>query len=295
MHDKAVRRRRAVLAGLVILSLILLTAWFGESSGGGLHSVQRGVSGVLSPIQEGASRALKPFRDLFGWFGDTLDAKSERDKLKTERDALRREVAELSLSRADFAELQKMREANSALGLEAYQPVQARVITRSNNVWYSTLQINKGADDGVQADQPVINGEGLVGKVKSVSGGSAWVTLLTDQNFGVSAKALSAGQRPEPGRVSPAVGAPGDLLFDLVPRGKRVSQGDRVVTAGITDRQLPSLFPRGILIGTVKRIEEGDGPLDRRIHVTPAADLRRLDFVQVLTQPQADTLQARTP
>src|SRR5919107_633516 len=165
MHDKAVRRRRAVLAGLVVLSL----------------------------IQEGASRALKPVRDLFGWFGDTLDAKSERDKLKAERDALRREVAELSLAQSDFEQLQEMRQATSALGLDAYEPVPARVITRSNNVWYSTLQINKGADDGVQPDQPVVNGEGLVGKVKSVSGGSAWGMLLTDQSFGVSAKAVAPG------------------------------------------------------------------------------------------------------
>ena len=82
MYDKAVRRRRAVLVVLVALSLTLLTAYFGESSSGGLHSVQRGAMEVLAPIQEGANRVVKPFRDLFGWFGDTLDAKDERDKLK---------------------------------------------------------------------------------------------------------------------------------------------------------------------------------------------------------------------
>ena len=80
MHDKAVRRRRAVLAVLVLLSLFLLTAYFGESSGGTLHGVQRGAMEVLAPIQEGANRALKPFRDLFGWFGDTLDAKDKHDR-----------------------------------------------------------------------------------------------------------------------------------------------------------------------------------------------------------------------
>ena len=82
MYDKAVRRRRAVLVVLVALSLTLLTAYFGESSSGGLHSVQRGAMEVLAPIQEGANRVVKPVRDLFGWFGSTLDAKSERDKLK---------------------------------------------------------------------------------------------------------------------------------------------------------------------------------------------------------------------
>ena len=70
MHDKTVRRRRAVLALLVVLSLILLSAYFGEASGGGLHSVQRGFLTVVSPIQNGANKALKPVRDMIGWFGD---------------------------------------------------------------------------------------------------------------------------------------------------------------------------------------------------------------------------------
>src|ERR671911_333001 len=82
MHDKVVRRRRAVLALLVALSLFLLTAYFGESDGGGLHATQRGALEVLAPIQEGANKALKPARDLFGWFGDTLDAQDEREGLQ---------------------------------------------------------------------------------------------------------------------------------------------------------------------------------------------------------------------
>jgi rod shape-determining protein MreC len=76
-----------VLAALVALSLALLTAYFGESASGGLHAVQRGVMDVLAPIQEGANRALKPFRDLFGWVGDTVDAKSERDERSSRRGA----------------------------------------------------------------------------------------------------------------------------------------------------------------------------------------------------------------
>jgi rod shape-determining protein MreC len=85
VYDKTVRRRRAVLGLLVAGSLILLTAYFGESAGGGLHSVQRGVLEVVSPIQDGASRALKPVRDLFGWFGDTIDAKGDVKSLRQER------------------------------------------------------------------------------------------------------------------------------------------------------------------------------------------------------------------
>src|SRR3954462_15607369 len=79
---KVVRRRRAVLGLLVASSLILLTAYFGESAGGGLHAAQRGFLEVFSPVEDVASTAVKPLRDLFGWFGDTIDAKGENEQLK---------------------------------------------------------------------------------------------------------------------------------------------------------------------------------------------------------------------
>jgi rod shape-determining protein MreC len=285
MYDKAVRRRRAVLAVLVVLCLVLLTAYFGESSGGGLHSVQRGAMSVLTPIQEGANKALKPFRDLFGWFGDTLDAKSERDKLKAERDALRLQVAQLDQrGRALYGD-RAWRDAAAAANLNAYEPIEARMFARSPSTFYSRIEINKGSKDGVEVNDPVVNGEGLVGKVLSVSGPSSVVMLLTDQDFGVSA--LDA-KSSEPLSVEAAPGTPGDLLIDFVPNARAVRRGDSIVTAGTTSERLPSPFPPGILIGIVSRVDIGEGELDRRIHVKPAADLRRLDTVRVLTKPAAD-------
>jgi rod shape-determining protein MreC len=284
MHDNVVRRRRAVLAALVVLSLILLTAYFGESSGGGLHAVQRGSMQVLAPIQEGANRALKPVRDLFGWFGSTLDAKQQRDQLRAERDQLRQQLAQTSALLTQAQQQDGLQQQNTSGGLSQYQPVQARVYSRSPSTWFQTLQINKGSSDGVRVDQPVIAAAGLVGRVKQVSSGNAQVMLLTDQDFGVSARTRAG----DPGIIGPVQGTPGDLLFDLVPKAQNVRKGDLIITAGTTTARLPSPFPQGIVIGNVSRIEYGEGPLDRRIHVTPAADLRRLDMVEVLTQPQAD-------
>jgi rod shape-determining protein MreC len=292
MHDKVVRRRRAVLALLVALSLFLLTAYFGESSGGGLHAVQRGAMEVLAPIQEGANKALKPFRDLFGWFGDTLDAQDERDRLKRERDALRGDVAELQSRTRELEQLKGIQEMNTTGGLERYDPIQARVYQRSPSTWFQTVTINKGTSDGVAVDDPVVNGQGLVGKVKAVSDGNAVVMLLTDQDFGVSAL---APRRGEPGSITPIPGAGGDLLFDLVDNAEEIRKGDLIVTAGTVSVRLPSVYPRSILIGTVKRIDNGDGDLDIRIHVAPAADLLRLDIVQVLTKPNANIQADATP
>jgi rod shape-determining protein MreC len=239
---------------------------------------------VFAPVQEGANRALKPFRDLYGWFGATLDAKDERDKLEAERDALRQEVARLQVAENENKELRDLVDYGRGSGIDAYEPVTARVYSRSNSSWYSTIEINKGSSDGVEINQPVINGKGLVGKVKTVSDGNAVVMLLSDSEFGVSAVAAQADQ---PGTLLPVAGSPGDLVLDLVPDAKQVRKGDRIVTAGTVSSRLPSPFPQGLLIGTVRRID-GEGELDRTIHVTPAADLRKLDFVRVLTRPATD-------
>src|SRR2546430_13911369 len=79
-----VQRRRAVLAVLLAVSLVLLTIYFSEPVGGGLHAIGRGAGEALSPLEEGASRAFKPFSDLAGWAGDVADAKKENKQLKAE-------------------------------------------------------------------------------------------------------------------------------------------------------------------------------------------------------------------
>ena len=288
MYDqkKVVRRRRAVLGLLVACSLILLTAYFGESAGGGLHAVQRGFLEVVSPIQDGASRALKPVRDLFGWFGDTLDAKEERDKLRKEVAQWRAQAIanEAAARRAD--ELGAMVKLDQQLSLSQMAPVTARVTARSPTVWYSTITVNKGSSDGVRPYQPVITGDGLVGTVSTaVSPHSSVVWLITDSKSAVSAAVNASGVT---GVVQPAVGSPSDLRLEFIRGADKVRPGQNIVTAGTTTGRLKSLFPPGIPIGRVTRVDAEEIDLYQRVHLRPFASLRKLNFVQVLTQPNRE-------
>jgi rod shape-determining protein MreC len=283
VYKQSVRRRRAVLALLVALSLILLTAYFGESAGGGLHTLQRGALAVLAPIQEGANRALKPFRDLADWFGDTMDAKDQRDDLRKEVNRLRRQVIANQAAVRENVQLKGIVQLNRASELGAYRPVSARVIGRSPTVWHSTINVDRGSSSGVRVNQPVVGPDGLVGKVTSVAPGAAVVTLITDHTSGVSAKLNDSGVA---GVVQPAVGNPDDLLLEFISRKTRLVKGEAVVTAGTrTAGRLDSLFPPGIPIGSVSRVEDEEVDLYQRVHIRPYADLRRLDFVQILTRP----------
>ncbi len=131
--------------------------------------MQRGVLEVVSPIQEGASRALKPFRDLAGWVGDTLDAKGEVEGLRAERDQLRASAVAGAAARRENAQLKQLLRMNESAGLAAAGPVGARVIGQDPSLWYGQVTINKGTADGVRADQPVVTGEGLIGRVSVAS------------------------------------------------------------------------------------------------------------------------------
>ncbi len=289
MYDKQVRRRRLTLAAFVIASLLLLTVYFGEGSGGGLHSAQRGTLSFLGPVQEGAHRALKPVRDLFGWVGDTVDAKKERDKLKQDNQELSKQVAELQSQASTNKQLKGLLRINDSVGDLA--PVPSLVISRSSSVYGSHVVIDKGASAGVQLNQPVINGEGLVGRISKVGRGFSQVTLVTDESFGTGVKVLGSGQQVA---IGPDPNRPGQLQLKYVQNVDKISRGDQVVASGSTDLKLQSIYPRDVLVGTVAKIEAGDGNLDSRVQVKPAVDLGTLEWVEVLTKRQAPQTVAST-
>ena len=276
MHDsKTIRRRRAVLGLLVACSLILVTASFGD----GLRSIERGALEVFGPIQEGASQVLKPLRDAAGWVGDTMDAKGDVETLRKERDELRNALLEERGAGAENVQLRGLLGLQKRLSLAEQGPVTARVYGRSPTVFSSTVTVNKGTKDGVREDQPVVTGAGLVGKVDTASRTSSVILLITDGDSGVTARVQESGSF---GIVRTAVGEPDDLRMRYLGRDvRKVREDFSVVTAGSSSSKLESLFPPGIPIGRVSDVDADAG--DARVE--PYANLRELEWVQILTKP----------
>jgi rod shape-determining protein MreC len=278
VYRKQVRRRRAVLALLIISSFLLLTITFGRSSSG----LQQGVSTVFSPLQSVADRALKPARDMVGWFDKTFEARGENSRLEEQLAKARRQAVAGQVALQENAQLRKLvrLSGDPALADSAYEPVTARVIARSPTVWHSTVTVDAGSGDGVSVDDPVISGDGLVGRVSSVQRGSAQVALLIDNSSAVSAKVVPGGVQ---GVVEPAIGNPEDLILDFIDASRDVRSGQTVVTSGWRAEGLASLFPANIPIGEVTRASILEQEASQQVHLRPFADLADLDLVQVLT------------
>lgn len=286
MYDKTVRRRRLVLAALVVASLLLLTAYFGESSGGGLHLAQRATMAVVAPIEEGLSRAFKPVRDTFGWIGDTVEAKGNLKDARIERNRWReRAIAAEAASRRNrqLEELLALQNAHAKR-----LPVSARVIGNSPTLWYTGIWIDKGTSAGIEKDMPVMGTDGrdqsrgLVGVVSEVTRNTARITLITDHSISISARTIKGAG---PYVLQASVGNPNDLEMQYVSAGDAVAEGDVIVTAGTTSRrsELESVYPPDLPIGRVTRIDEPQTD-SQVVHVRPFVNMKRVEFVQVLTK-----------
>jgi rod shape-determining protein MreC len=280
VYRKQVRRRRAILVLLVVAALVLLSTQFSEREGGPLHSIQRAVASVFGPLEEGATRALKPARDLINWVDETFKARGENDDLRSEVQQLRTQLAQAQQAEGENDQLRELLGLDRQGTLAGYTPVTARVIGRSPTVWYSTVTIDKGSSAGVEVDDPVVTGDGLAGRITDVTSGTAVVTLITDNRSAVSARVLPDG--PE-GVAEPEVGDPSDLLLDFIDKSQPIQPGQILVTAGWSNGTISSVFPPGIPIGKVSETAVGDQQAYQRVHVTPYADIRGLDFVQVAT------------
>ncbi len=276
MYRKQIRRRRAVLALLVISSFVLLTATYGQGSG----SFQEGVATIFSPLQKGADRALKPARDLVNWFDETFDARGENDRLHEEVARFRKQAAAGKVALQQNNELRAMLDLNRSVVPSGYEEVAASVIVKSPTAWYARITIDRGTGSGVEVNDPVVTGDGVVGRVAATTSGSAQVILITDPDSRVAGKVADSGAQ---GVVTPVVGDPSDLTLDFLDSSKELRRGQLVVTAGFRGGSIASHFPPNLPIGLITEAPVSVQEAAQKVHLTPVTDLANLDVVEVLT------------
>jgi len=281
VYRKQVRRRRAVLALLIVGSFALLTFTYSQGSNG----IQHGVSAIFSPVQAAADRALKPARDLVNWFGETFDAKGENGKLRTELEASRSELVEAKSALAENRELRGLLKLDRSGRIPpGYEEVTGRVVGRSPTVWFADVTIDLGSGDGVRVGDPVVNGDGtegaLVGEVTAVDGGSSRVRLLVDGTSSVTGKVVPLGVD---GLLSAKVGEPNRLILDFLNQSKRLHKGQLVVTAGWRGTGIEARFPPNLPIGEIVKASIVEQEAQEQVEVEPFADFHNLNRVQVLT------------
>jgi rod shape-determining protein MreC len=263
---------------LVLLSLALITVYFRESAGGPLHRTQGVGAAVLRPFEVGVERIARPFRDVYDYFHGLAVARSENAHLKSELQKYRQLYDQNATAYHDNLELSKMlRYVQGSRFPRDFRAVNTRVIAQPPSQFEQQIVIEAGSNQGVRRYDPVVTPDGLVGDVTKVFSNVARVTLLTDEQSAVGAMNLKGAS----GLVRH--GASGStLILDQVTKDQVVQRGDHVLTEGTLAGGLPSVYPRGIPIGTVTHVGQSDVGLYKDIQVRPFVDFSSLESVIVL-------------
>ena len=270
--------RRAVVVGLVIVALALVTISFRSPTAGALHDIQGAGSTALRPFQIAATRVAQPFRDAYDYLSSLSKAKSELAQVKRRYDKVRAEAIANRAAALRVQQLERLLHFEQGRVFPGgYHAVNAAVISPTGGPFSHTLAIEAGSSAGVRLDAPVVSGSGLVGIVSNVFADTAVVTLLTDPNTFVFALDVQTRVR---GMVHTGTG--GTLILDQVGKQYRVKAGDKLVTAGTRTAQYPDLYPYGIPIGTVSAVSAADTAPFLQVQVQPYANLGSLDAVAVL-------------
>lgn len=265
----------AVFIICIISSVAMVTVYTNEGAGGPLHSLQSAAHSVVTPMGNVQAATSAVIDDVGASIsdaaasGETLSALRERNAELTEL------LAQSEEYRIEAERLQNLLDLKNTYQIEG---VSGRVVGRSTDAWNQTVTIDIGSADGVETGLTVVGPTGVVGQVISVEGGSATVRLLTDPQSG--AAALVQSSRAE-GIVRGSLS--GQLTLQNIDADVEVSVGDIVLTSG-----LGGSYVKGLLIGTVVRIEGTTGDGSRTIYVAQNETAQSLEEVIVVFSAKGD-------
>lgn len=278
--SRETRRRRSVLALLILASFALITLDARRSSGSPVEPLRSAASAVFGPLESGATAATDPVRSLRGRFGEADRLTAENERLRAENARLNTQLRTDEYSRRRAAELDRMLRV---AGLGGYTITPARVIAIGAAQSFSrTVTIDAGTADGVRADMTVLNGDGLVGRVVRSGPDSATVLLITDAGSTVGGRlerTSSLGFVTGDGEI----GSGAALEFRLVDLRARPAVGDRLVTWGSRGN---APYVAGVPIGVVVEADAA-GTFGSTALIRPYVDSTRLDTVGVVVGPPA--------
>ncbi|MEI2998005.1 rod shape-determining protein MreC [uncultured Senegalimassilia sp.] len=267
--------RRVLLIGLIVASVVMMTVYGREGETGPLHTLQSAVSGAVSPLRiVGGS-----IESATSTVGDTVDNitadQSTLSGLREYNEQLVQQYSQMEEYKQEAQRLQKLLDLKDTYRIEG---TGARVIGRSSEAWSQTVIINKGSDDGVSTGQTVMGTSGVVGQIVSTSSHTATVRLLTDPQSGAAAMVQSS--RAEGILRGSLVGL---LYLEDLDADAEVNVGDVVVTSG-----LGGSYARGLIIGTVVKVDAQQGDTSRRAVVSPNDAISTLEDVLVVSSVGSD-------
>src|SRR6266446_1614897 len=246
-----------------IVALVLFVAGLGyllNLGAGGTRKLQSNVYQYIAPFLSSGAGLQKQITSVRSNLKSLDDLQAENSSLRVENRSLK---ATNQALRDVEHEVNRLRHALNYRERAVFKLVPAEVITRDSSTWWRTITINRGKNDQIEPDQPVVTDEGLVGKTATVGDNVTIVLLISDATCKVACsvegpreQGIVSGERVT-GSITPML----DLNF--LSKQANLNPGAKAYTSGVG-----GVFPSGLLVGVVQsyRVRELDG----QARITPA-------------------------
>lgn len=251
----------------ILLSLILLSLSIGK--GQAWNPAEKIAVQITAPFQKFFMGTITIARDIWSSYFSLVETHQENALLRKRIDLLKLENSryqEVLLANQRLHTLLNFQQNTD----EPLLP--ARVIGWDSSGLFKSITIDKGEHDGLMINMPVVNAEGVVGRVVSVCPDYSQVLLITDQNSAVDGLVQrSRGRGTLRGRGS------SECYFDYVIKTCEIEAGDTIVTSG-----MGGVFPKGLYLGAVTKIKDARSKLFKDVRVVPAVDFSTLEEVLIV-------------
>lgn len=222
------------------------------------------VQGLILGVQDSITGVWEDYFFLIG-------VHEENESLKKTNYSLVEENRRLGEDARQNERLRALLEFKQAL---PYSTTGASIIGYSMDRWSRTVTLDKGLSDGIEKDHAAIAFGGIVGRIIEVNGASSRVLLTTDLRSNIDVMI-------ERSRVKGVVEGNGTdgLVMKYVRQVDEVQVGDQVITSGLS-----GIFPKGLIVGEVTKVEKSGDNFFKHVEVRPAVDLGRLEEVLVIRE-----------
>lgn len=266
--------RHKSIATFIICSLFCIISLSSQSTSFTL-SFEGIVSGFVSPFQKGYDALQDGVSRLWAGFSELNDV---RDQLNVTREKLHRYESlyeEITEIRSENVRLRNL------LGLKdriQYDSITASIVSKDPDNWFRTLVVNKGSNDGIEINMPVVAYSGdikaVVGKIVEVRGSVSRIQPLNSPDIKIGVKLQESRF---PGLLSGIAHNSNVCAANYISRGASVKPGDVMVTSG-----LAGVFPSGLFVGTVVKVDiSGNSPYQKLI-VEPFMNYNLLEEVFII-------------
>ncbi|MCE4046881.1 MULTISPECIES: rod shape-determining protein MreC [Bacillaceae] len=278
---------------ILLVSIIILVALIGFSlSRSKLTWPEQFIKDTTGWVQTLVSRPVHYVAGVIDNVKDLQDTYQENKELKAKIEEYGVLKAQVQGLQKDNEELQKIVDEYPSLNDSGY--LKATIVSRDPYQWNELITINRGKNDGVEADMAVITSAGLIGKVKSVSANTATVQLLSseDPSNRISAYIQKDENTKDKNKKTSVFGLIEDydkesknliMTWEEVPDGLKVKKGQIVSTSG-----LGGVFPPDLAIGKVVKVESDEYGLAKKAYIEPSADFYDIEHVLVVKRESGE-------